>query len=262
LPDIPVWSNDNGENSPNGDRLNDRTESFHIINAGLLMKSFGDEASFISFSRAICLSFDTKDPFATHEIHVGFWWNKFPCAIVKESSEFGIHGSTPSWMFGGSGVGCWLYRGLIGGSKKCFWKRYLIMPGKKTLGLLILSLPRVCIGWATACVSSHGTCKELLVDIRGDVGVGGDDSLWGLDDEDEGVWDFGEAESVIGCCRYFGGDMCGESGRYLWDFDEAESVRECYKVCGGDICGKGGRYLWGDKCGDLVEDFVEVGGRG
>ncbi len=56
--------------------------------------------------------------------------------------------------------------------------------------------------------------------------------------------------------------MCGESGRYLWDFDEAESVRECYKVCGGDICGKGGRYLWGDKCGDLVEDFVEVGGRG
>ena len=116
------------------------------------MKAFGDEASFISVSRAICRSCDTKDPFATHEIHVGFWWNKFPCAIVKERNEFGIHGSTPSWIFGGSSVRCWLDRVLSCGSKKCFGKGVLDNAKKEYFGLMNIVFAAG-LHWV-----SHGLC--------------------------------------------------------------------------------------------------------
>jgi hypothetical protein len=106
------------------------------------------------------------------------------------------------------------------------------------------------------------------VDTRGEADVGRDDSLMrddalgGIDDEDEGVWDFCEAESVRGCCGDFGGDIYEESGGCLWDFGEAESVRECWTDFGGDIWEESGRYLWGDKDEDFVGDIVDFGGRG
>ena len=114
------------------------------------------------------------------------------------------------------------------------------------------------------------------MDTRGEIEEGGDDSLMrddalgGIYDEDEGVWDFCESESVRGCCGDCGGDICGdiceESVGYFWDFDEAESVRECWRDfggdIGGDICEESGRYLWGDKVEYFVGDIVDFRGRG
>ncbi|GMY35049.1 hypothetical protein FCV25MIE_30291 [Fagus crenata] len=87
-----------------------------------------------------------------------------------------------------------------------------------------------------ACVTSHGTCNEVLVDTRGDVDVGGDDSLWEI--EDAGIWKFDEVESVREGCREFGGDICGE------DICGDKDVDVVGNICGGDFSG--------DKVGDKV----------
>jgi hypothetical protein len=55
-----------------GNGLDDGTKCFTIINAGLLMKAFGNEECFVPFNGAISVSFDTKNSFAAHKINMGF----------------------------------------------------------------------------------------------------------------------------------------------------------------------------------------------
>jgi hypothetical protein len=107
-----------------------------------------------------------------------------------------------------------------------------------------------------ACVTSHGTCSEILVETRGDVGVG-DDSLWEI--EDAGICKLVEAESVGEGCIELGRDICGEDICGDKDVYVVGNICEGCVEFGGDICGGD---ICGDKVGDLVGDIFGGGGKG
>jgi len=46
-----------------------------------LSKAFCNKASFIASKRAVDMSFDAKQPFASHNVGVFWRWDKGPCSI-------------------------------------------------------------------------------------------------------------------------------------------------------------------------------------
>jgi hypothetical protein len=85
-------------------------------------------------------------------------------------------------MFGGSSVGCGLYRVLICGSKKCFWKRVLDNAKEEGFWFANVVFPSCLhrmnhdlriITWDLK--ESLVGDEEIKVDTRGEANLGGND---------------------------------------------------------------------------------------
>jgi hypothetical protein len=61
------------------------------------MIPFGDQSCFVTVNCSICLSFDSKYPFASNDV-LAAEWNKLPSLIFEECIKLNIHGLTPVWM--------------------------------------------------------------------------------------------------------------------------------------------------------------------
>ncbi len=129
----------NRENGAYHSGFDDRAEHFAIVNAGLLMKTLGDQPHFVTFDGPICLALNTKNPFATHQITCFRLWNKSPSVALQECIKLKIHGCTPFRRFHSSSVtggfnggrvsngkdssGYWVLDATIGG---CFRFGYVV----------------------------------------------------------------------------------------------------------------------------------------
>ncbi|CAL9010099.1 unnamed protein product, partial [Prunus brigantina] len=64
----PTTRNCKAENSTNDGRLDNRTEGFSIVYARTLMKTLGNETSFVAFNGAIRVTLDPKNPLAANQV--------------------------------------------------------------------------------------------------------------------------------------------------------------------------------------------------
>jgi hypothetical protein len=68
LSKVPPSRSCNGQDNANGSCLDHRTECILIVNSIPLFVPFGDNTSFVSLKRPICLLFDFKQPHAINDI--------------------------------------------------------------------------------------------------------------------------------------------------------------------------------------------------
>jgi len=114
----PSGRDNKGENSLDGNRFDNRTVSFPVINSFLLMEAFGNKAGFITINTVIRLSFDAINPFRANDVHGGCERNKGPSTILQKSMELFSHSISPYNMLDSRGVACGLSFRIGGGDNK------------------------------------------------------------------------------------------------------------------------------------------------
>lgn len=95
LTDGPVVGYGHSKDGANGGRFDYRTESVRVILTGVLMKPFGNQTCFVACKRAIRMSLDSINPFATDDIGAQRWLDKRPGAIFQKGSKLVTHGGAP-----------------------------------------------------------------------------------------------------------------------------------------------------------------------
>jgi hypothetical protein len=83
------------EDCSNGAGLNNRGESFFVVDAMLLRKTVTDPASFITRKTTIGVEFLMETPFTRNDVCTGRARNKLPSVILKESRKLASHSSNP-----------------------------------------------------------------------------------------------------------------------------------------------------------------------
>lgn len=63
----PAIRHSKGENNPNGGKFDDWTEGFVEVDSCGLMKSFSNQAGFVTLNGAIGISLQSKDPLVTKQ---------------------------------------------------------------------------------------------------------------------------------------------------------------------------------------------------
>ncbi|CAB4275973.1 unnamed protein product [Prunus armeniaca] len=102
----PLPRKNKRKNNANSNMLNNRTESFQVVNAILLMKTIGHKTGLIPFNGTIEVAFDTAHPFSRQGMVVRGGRNKIPSMIVVEGLDLCEHSLAPLIRFG-----CFLERG-------------------------------------------------------------------------------------------------------------------------------------------------------
>jgi hypothetical protein len=92
LMDWPVLGVSKSEDCANCSKFDNRTESFVIVDAGLLSEAAEDPTCPVAVQRAISMEFMFKNPFAGDYISLGGARNKIPSMICHEGSKFFFHG--------------------------------------------------------------------------------------------------------------------------------------------------------------------------
>ena len=110
LMNMAVFADGKCQEEANSSGLYDRTKSFMIINAFLLMKSFSNKAGFVPGRYTGRGRLEFINPFAANDKSIGGSGNELSCLIEQECSEFTIHGGHPFRMFGGREKCDWLKR--------------------------------------------------------------------------------------------------------------------------------------------------------
>jgi phage-related protein len=83
------------ENCANGAGLNNRRESFIVVNAMLLRKTATNPPSFIARKTTVRVEFLTKNPLTRNDVCTGRSRNKLPGVILKKGRKLISHGSSP-----------------------------------------------------------------------------------------------------------------------------------------------------------------------
>ena len=99
------------EYQSNGSGLDYGTKSVCKINALLLVVSFGNKPSFVTFQGTVRFSFDLINPTATNNIHLWPPRNKRAGTIFHEGRELSIHSMTPFSIFIGLRKTTWFLKG-------------------------------------------------------------------------------------------------------------------------------------------------------
>lgn len=84
--------------------LDNRTESFSIINTKLLFKPFGDQARFVSINCTVSPMFELEYPLAIDQVAARRRRNEVPGSVRHESLVFCIHSTAPIHISGGVDV--------------------------------------------------------------------------------------------------------------------------------------------------------------
>ncbi|CAB4293818.1 unnamed protein product [Prunus armeniaca] len=99
LTDGPLPRKNKRKNNANNNMLNNRTESFQVVNAILLMKPIGHKTGLIPFNGTIGAAFDTEHPFARQGMAVRGRRNKIPSMIVMKGLDLCEHSLAPLIRF-------------------------------------------------------------------------------------------------------------------------------------------------------------------
>jgi hypothetical protein len=83
------------KNNPNSGWLDNRTESFVVIDTGTLCEAAKYPTSFISVQRTISMEFVFENPFASDHIAASRAGHKIPSVVVLESSILFFHSLAP-----------------------------------------------------------------------------------------------------------------------------------------------------------------------
>jgi hypothetical protein len=78
----PTPGDSQSQHSPDGDRLDDRTEGLIVVHLGTLSEAPEDPTSLLPIKRAICLELVLEDPFTGDDIGPGRPRNQVPRASV------------------------------------------------------------------------------------------------------------------------------------------------------------------------------------
>ena len=110
------------------------------------MKAFGNEARFVPFNGAISVSFDTKNPFAAHKIDMGFDGTRDHVPLFRSAvnSVFMVERHWGCFDASVKQLGSW--RRVSCTAMRAFGRGYLIKPGNRCFGLLILTRLHVIMG--------------------------------------------------------------------------------------------------------------------
>ena len=110
-PQGPTLRNSMAEYQSNGGGLDCRTKSVCKINVVLLVVSFGNEPSFVTFQGTVSFSFDLINPVATNKNHEWPPRNKRRGSIFHEGRELNIHSMSRLSIFIGLRKTTWFLTG-------------------------------------------------------------------------------------------------------------------------------------------------------
>ena len=80
---MPIGRDDNGDNKPDSARLHGWTECLKKINAIGLMKTLGNQPSFVPVNAAIRFMFEFEDPFTPNNFGIRRRWHQRPSLILQ-----------------------------------------------------------------------------------------------------------------------------------------------------------------------------------